>query len=78
MSEVKVKRVLILAAVLFLAGACVTILIQGRRIARGRSEMKSGQAYSMERYLEEEFIPRSLEEKTADELSEMGGVLWGE
>jgi hypothetical protein len=76
--EVTTKRVLILAAVLILVGACVTILIQGRIIARSRSEMKSGQAYSMGRYLEGEFIPQSLEEKTTDELSEMGGVLWGE
>jgi len=75
--EMKVKRVLILIALAFLVGACVTILIQDRMISRRQSEMESCQAYSMERYLEEEFIPKRLEEKNTDELSEVGSVLWG-
>lgn len=78
MIEMKMKRVLTLVVLALLVGMCVTILIQNRMIARSRTEMKSGQAYSVERYLEEEFIPTRLEEKTADELSEAGSVLWGE
>ena len=78
MIETKTKWVLALVAFAFLVGACVTILIRDRMNARRRTEMECGQAYSVERYLEEEFIPKRLEKKTTNELSEMGSVLWGE
>jgi len=76
--EMKTKRAVVLIVLALLVGTCVTILIQNRMMARKQSKMESGQAYSVERYLEEEFIPTALGEKTTDELSEMGSVLWGE
>ena len=78
MIETKMKRAVILIVLALMVGIFVTILIQNRMMVRKRSEMESGQAYSMERYLEEEFIPTALGEKTKDELSKMGSVLWGE
>ena len=77
MNEKKMGRVFCLVVLALLIGACVTILVQGRVIARKKSGMESGQAYSMERFLEEEFIPGRLEKETTDELSKTGSVLWG-
>jgi len=76
--EMKTKRAVFLIVLALLVGTCVTILIQNRMMARKQSKMESGQAYSVERYLEEELIPTALGERTTDELSEMGSVLWGE
>ena len=78
MIEMKTKRAVVLIVLALLVGTCVTILIQNRMMARKQSKMESGQAYSVERYLEEELIPTALGERTTDELSEMGSVLWGE
>ncbi|MBN1882812.1 MAG: hypothetical protein JW885_11605 [Deltaproteobacteria bacterium] len=64
--------------VLVVIAMVVTIAIQVHNISRLQSKIENNQAFSLQGYLEEEYVPEQLEALTVDDLSRMGGVVWGE
>ena len=74
----KTKWLIGLVALLIVVGVVLTIWIQGRRISKLKREISISQVHSVQHYLESEYIPEILQQKTTDELAEMGGKLWGE
>jgi hypothetical protein len=73
-----VRGWLIVGVVILILALIGFAVVQTNRLRRIEVE-KRAQEYRQEQIrIEKEYIPAALDKKTTDELSKMGGVLWGE
>jgi hypothetical protein len=72
----KIKKYLIWALVFFVVILLIYGFFQKRRIDRLIHESDINGNLDAQDRIEKEVIPKALGEKTTDELSRMGGVLW--
>ena len=69
---------LVAGVVMFIIALIVFGVLQTNRLRSMEVENRA-QEYRQEQVrIEKEYIPARLDKKTTDELSKMGGLLWGE
>jgi len=72
----KIKKYLIWALVCIVVILLIYGFFQKRRIDKLIHESDINGNLDAQDRIEREVIPKALDEKTSDELSRMGGVLW--
>lgn len=74
----KLKHYLMLMGFLAVGTLAMMNILKDRKISRLESEIEASHALSLQTQIETQYVPAQLDALTSDELSEMGGVMWGD
>ena len=74
----RIRRYIFFLLIGIILALAIYAFIQRQRINRIEHEMIMEQFSTYQEYVSEEYLPDLLNEKTTDELTDMGGVLWGD
>lgn len=74
----RLKTYLLFGLIAVIALLATYSFIQKQKVEKLEHEMMIEKFGSYQEYIKDEFVPEALSNKTSDELTDMGGVLWGD